>query len=100
MQTVDRGKYAILHPACRHIVITVSTIMTSDIMTPPSVADVGRGGGKFGLEVKRIPGNGGVAREADGIALAAGAAVAGKEHGAFAVSLNIQNMQIDILKNW
>ena len=69
-------------------------MVSADIVAPPSIADVRRGGGKFGLEVKRIPGNGGVAREADGIALAAGAAVAGKEHGALAVSLNIQNMQM------
>lgn len=57
VQTVDRRKDAELIPARFHLIVLVSQHMTADIMTPPSITDVGCRAGKIGLEIQRFPGN-------------------------------------------
>lgn len=45
--------------------------MAADIMTPPSIADVGGCAGKVWLEIQRFPGNVGVSGKSDRIAVGA-----------------------------
>ena len=52
--------------------------VTADVVAPPAIADVGRRGGKVRLEGEAFPVDEAIARKAYGIAMAAGATVAGK----------------------
>ena len=94
VQTIDRREYAVLHPARRQVVVTVSVKMAADIMAPPSVTDVGGSGSKLRLIIQRFPCYDCITRESNRITLTARTAVAREEHGAFSVALNIQNMQM------
>ena len=94
VEPVHRGQHTQLQPADKHLIIPIAAHMAADIMAPPGIADIGRHGGELGLELQRLPGHKGIAGEADGITLAAGAGIAGEEHGTLAVAGNIQNVQM------
>ena len=52
VQTIDRRKYSVLIPSCFKLIVTVAKHMAADIMTPPSIADVGGCAGKVWLEIQ------------------------------------------------
>ncbi len=55
------GEAAELDPAGGHLVGPLAPVVAADVMAPPAVADVGRGGGELGLEIDRRPGDQGIA---------------------------------------
>ena len=52
VQTIDRRKYSVLIPSCFKLIVTVAKHMAADIMTPPSIADVGGCASKVWLEIQ------------------------------------------------
>ncbi len=71
VQTEDGTEHTKLHPACVQFAVFDALHVAADIVTPPAVPDVGRRGRKVGLEVERLPGDDGIAGEADRIAVIA-----------------------------
>ena len=76
VQTVDRRKDSVLIPSCFKLIVTVAEHMAADIMTPPSVADVGGCAGKVWLEIQGFPGDVGVSGKSDRIAVGARSCIA------------------------
>ncbi len=61
MQPHDRGEDAELYPAGRELVVARPAHVSANVVAPPSVADVGSGAGKLGLELERGPAHDAVA---------------------------------------
>ena len=55
MQAIDRTEHAELQPSEIQFVVFFSAMVSADIMTPPSIADVGCRCGKIGLKAERRP---------------------------------------------
>ena len=81
VQAVDGGEAAELHPTGRHLVIPDPEHMTTDVVGPPVVADIGGCGRELGLEAQGVPGGDRVPGEADGRAVTRGVGEAGEGHG-------------------
>ena len=92
VQTVDRRKDSVLIPSCFKLIVTVAEHMAADIMTPPSVADVGGCAGKVWLEIQGFPGDVGVSGKSDRIAVGARSCIAGEGHRTFSVSSTVKKM--------
>ena len=89
MQPHDGRKHAEFQPARGHFVVARAVHVAADVVAPPRVADVGGRRGEVRLEVQRVPGDDGVAREAHRAAVRAGACVARQDQAAPAVALRV-----------
>ena len=71
MGAKDRTERAEFNPAREELRVDGTRHMSTDVVTPIGVANVGRGGGEPRLEGQRIPHGDGVTRESDLIAMVA-----------------------------
>ena len=70
MEAVYGAENSVLKPAEIKLVILNTAHMTADIVTPPGVASICGAVCKIGLEIKTLPADDSVTREAEGIAMA------------------------------
>ena len=94
MQSVDRTERAKLVPAGFQMFVAVSTHVTADIVTPPSVADIRSGSSEIRLELQGFPRNNGVSREADRIAVRARSRIPREGKRPIPVTPGIQVVQV------
>ena len=94
MQAQDRREHAELDPAGDQLVVLDAEEVPADVVAPPAVAGVGCRCGELGLEVQRLPGDDRVAREADGVAVAADAGIARERQGAAAVARGVEEVEV------
>jgi hypothetical protein len=76
VQAQDRAEYAELQPAHIEFGVFDAFHVPADVVAPPAESDVGRGRRERNLEGQRAPGNDGVSRKADRVAVTAESAPA------------------------
>ena len=75
VQSIDGGEPPELRPSSHELVIAGPEDVPTDVVAPPSVTDIGGGGRELGLEVQSFPGDDGIARETNGVAVRPGSRV-------------------------
>ena len=94
VQPQDRREEAELDPARGQLVVAHAEDVAADVVAPPAVADVRGRRGELRLEVERRPRDVRVAGEADRVAVAARAGVAGEGQRAPALAPGVEVVEV------